>query len=161
MRVQWMVTILCTLLSMGLVVIIVGQHQVTLMLDKANQKLPKESQKLDDKLSDLRKLKASVEKLLSAENKAVKNLEESIPKLIPEIEKKRIENDACQGEKKTKGDELAAVEKEHTETLANLKQESDAWNQEINDLKPQVTGYREICNHVKKGTLAEKLCSTS
>ncbi|KAF1381729.1 hypothetical protein PFLUV_G00157030 [Perca fluviatilis] len=159
MRVQWMVTILCALLSMGLVLIIVGQHQVMTMLEKANQKLPKESQKLDDKLSDLKSLKALVEKLLSAENNAVKDMEEGVPKLVPDIEKKKIEIDTCQAEKKIKADELAAVEKEHTETHENLKRESDAWNQEINNLKPQVMGYREICNHVKKGTLAEKLCS--
>lgn len=99
MRVQWMVTILCILLSMGLVLIIVGQHQVMTMLDKANEKLPKESQKLDDKLLDLRSLKASVEKLLAAENKAVKDLEEAVPQLIPEIEKKKVELDTCQAEK--------------------------------------------------------------
>ncbi|XP_078123831.1 uncharacterized protein LOC144528853 [Sander vitreus] len=157
---RWMVTILCALLSMGLVLIIVGQHQVMTMLDKANEKLPKESQKLDDKLSDLGSLKALMEKLLAAENKAVKDLEEAVPKLVPEIEKKKVEIDACQAEKNTKADELAAVEKEHTETHENLKRESDAWNQERNNLKPQVMGYREICNHVKKGTLAEKLCST-
>lgn len=158
MRFLWIVSILSTLVSMGLLVIIAGQYQVLVMLDKGSEKLQMVSQELDNERANKETFKVTVKKLLVQRTKVVQDLEAELAKLSPELEKKKTENDACQAEKKTKTGELASVEKKHTETEATLEAESDAWKDEIISLRRQLTGYRLICDHVKKDPLALKFC---
>ncbi|KAM9339869.1 uncharacterized protein ABDE67_015597 [Symphorus nematophorus] len=100
-----------------------------------------------------------MEKLMDQRKKAWEDLEATMAKLNTDMEKKKTENDACQAEKKTKAEELASAEKEHTETQATLKAEADAWNQEINTLKVKLTEISPVCDHVKSDPLAQKLCA--
>lgn len=156
MRFQWSVGILCTLVSLGLTIIIVGQRQVLVLLERND--LPVELDKLNTQLSNLNIFKDSVEKLLNQGNKEMKDLDDSMAKLAPVIEGKKGQIDDCQAEKKIKNDELEDLEKESMQIEENLKSESGAWNLEISNLKEQLVGYREICDYVKKNTLAMKLC---
>ncbi|KAK2830489.1 hypothetical protein Q5P01_018420 [Channa striata] len=85
----------------------------------------------------------------------VNDLEASLVKLNSELEKKKTENDACQAEKKTKSEELAAKENEKIKTEATLKLESDTWNSEINKLQAELTTYTPICDYVKRPNVSE------
>lgn len=97
MRFQWSVGILCTLVSLGLTIIIVGQRQVLVLLERND--LPVELDKLNTQLSNLNIFKDSVEKLLNQGNKEMKDLDDSMAKLDPVIEGKKGQIDDCQAEK--------------------------------------------------------------
>lgn len=79
--------------------IIMGQYHMLTMLNKRGEKLQMESKRLDDQHVNEDLVKATVEKLLVQGRKVVGDLEATVAKLSPEMEKKRAENDACQAEK--------------------------------------------------------------
>lgn len=99
MRFQWIVSILSTLVSMGLLVIIAGQHQVLVLLDKGSEKLQMESERLDNEHTNKELFRVTVEKLLVQGTKVVEGLEAAVAQLGQEMEKKKAENDVCQAEK--------------------------------------------------------------
>uniref|UniRef100_UPI0037E7455B uncharacterized protein n=1 Tax=Semicossyphus pulcher TaxID=241346 RepID=UPI0037E7455B len=158
MRTQWIVSIATTLLCMGILVVVMGQYKVLILMDKGEEKLKRDVKRLDNQYVNEDLVKTTMEKMLVQAQKAAENLQAEVNKLSPEMQKKKAESYVCQEGKKTTGDELAGTEKERTETEASLKVESDAWNQEMNVLKEQLTGYRQICDHVKQVPLALKLC---
>ncbi|KAI9540155.1 hypothetical protein NQZ68_002089 [Dissostichus eleginoides] len=113
--------------------------------------------KLNKQLSNLDKVKVELVRLTVFAQEETKDLE---AQPVPDVDKQKQEIDACRAEKKTKADELATIKQKHAEIAANLKSESDAWEQEIQSLKSHTSGYRPICDHVKKVPLAVKLCGT-
>ncbi|KAM3596408.1 uncharacterized protein V6R79_014002 [Siganus canaliculatus] len=158
MRFQWTVTFISTFVSMGLLVIIVGQHQMLATLNRGIEKQHSNADELDKQHVDKTFFKSTVEKLVAQGMKTTVELEATVAKLIPEMETKKTESDTCDTEKKTKNDELAAVEKEHADVEAKMKEESNSWAEEITTLKGQLTEYRPACDFVKRDSLAEKLC---
>lgn len=99
MRVCWIVSILSTVVSMGLLMVNTGQYQMLAILNTRNEKLQKQSEKLYNQFLDEEIFKVTVENLVTQGKKVMKNLEDTVAKLNSEMEKKKTENDACQAEK--------------------------------------------------------------
>ncbi|KAE8281929.1 hypothetical protein D5F01_LYC19318 [Larimichthys crocea] len=158
MQFQRILSIFYILVSMALMVVIFYQYKVTIMLNKRVEDLQSESRALENSYINEELLKGTLEKLVVKGTKVVGDLEGALTSLSETMAKKKTETDTCQAEKKTKGEELTSKEKEQTDTEATIKTESDAWTQEINILKAQLTEFRPICNHVKKNPLVLKLC---
>lgn len=160
MRTQWVTAFLCALVSMGLVVMLMGQNQVMNML-AGSDTLATQLEKLNKHMSNLHLFEDTVKNLLTQADKTLIDLETVVKKDETEVVEKRNAANACQAEKKTKDDELAAVERQLTETEAQLKPESEAWNQELAQLRAQLQAVSPVCNYVRQGTLAGKLCNNT
>ncbi|KAK9526726.1 hypothetical protein VZT92_015411 [Zoarces viviparus] len=158
MRALGLLLIVSILVSMALLMIILSQQQLLTTVYKETDKLPNEFDRLVNEQSKLGTAKALMEKLLTQGKKAVEDLKAEVAKTGPDMEKRKTEVDACEARKKPEGDELAAKENELSQTEATLKAESDAWNQEITNLKAQVIGYRPICDYVKDEEKAKTSC---
>ncbi|XP_069372837.1 uncharacterized protein [Paralichthys olivaceus] len=158
MRIQVITGILSLLVSMGLVVVIMGQYKDLATVEKESVKAEEDFQRRNDQVSNKALFKTSVETLLHQGKKELEELEPLMSKLVQEMEEKKKGKESCQTEKQTKSDELAQTEKGLTDTEASLKSESDAWKQEIVNLQEQLTGRRPICDFVK-GKEAEQLCA--
>ncbi|XP_065804093.1 uncharacterized protein si:ch73-347e22.8 [Labrus bergylta] len=158
MRYQWICVILSSLVSMGILVIVFGQQQVMKIMDKGQEKLEMYKQRVDNQYINVELIKMTMEKRLTQRSKELWDLEAVVAKLGPELEKKKTEIATCEKEKNKRTDDLTGIKKEQNEISASLNAASNAWNQEINMLKEQLTGYRSICDHVKNRPLALKLC---
>lgn len=99
MRACWIMSILTTLVSMGLLVVNTGQYQMLSILNTRNENLLKQSEKLYNEFLNEEIFKVTVENLVTRGKKAMKDLEATVVKLNSEMEKKKTENDACQAEK--------------------------------------------------------------
>ncbi|CAJ1083350.1 uncharacterized protein si:ch73-347e22.8 [Xyrichtys novacula] len=99
MRIQWIVSIVSNLVSMGLLVIVMGQYQVLNIQKQREEKLKTEVQRLANEYANDDLSKVTMEKLLADGNKTMTELEAAMAKLSPELEKKRKDVDACQAEK--------------------------------------------------------------
>ncbi|XP_033182143.1 uncharacterized protein si:ch73-347e22.8 [Anabas testudineus] len=159
MRAFWILAILSTLVSMGLLVVTIGQYQMLTILKKKNEELNMQSEKHYKQLTDEEIFKITLQNLVTQGGKLEMDLKATMAKLSSDIEKTKAEIDACQAEKKTKTDELAGPEKEHTQTEATIKAESEAWNKEITTLKTQLATKSPICAHVKKNEVSQRLCN--
>ncbi|KAM3596409.1 uncharacterized protein V6R79_014002 [Siganus canaliculatus] len=99
MRFQWTVTFISTFVSMGLLVIIVGQHQMLATLNRGIEKQHSNADELDKQHVDKTFFKSTVEKLVAQGMKTTVELEATVAKLIPEMETKKTESDTCDTEK--------------------------------------------------------------
>lgn len=99
MQFLWIVSIFSTLVSMGLVVVIVGQNPAFTMLNRGIEKQLMKLDRLNTQHVNQEFLKATVEKLVVLATKVVEDLEATAAKLGPELEKKKTENEACKAEK--------------------------------------------------------------
>lgn len=79
--------------------IVMGQYQVLLLLNKNSENLQLESERLGSQLINQNLFKATVEKLLVQGAKVVEDQEAKGAQLRAEMEKMTTENDACQAEK--------------------------------------------------------------
>ncbi|XP_059206551.1 uncharacterized protein si:ch73-347e22.8 [Centropristis striata] len=159
MRFLWIVTIICTLVTMGLVMIILSQSQVFIMMNNDSDRLPNAMKALDGRMSNLIPFKEQFERRLDQGKKDWQNLEAAIAAMGPGMDKMKENIDICKEEQKTKAEELEAVQNEYTQMKETLKPQSDAWKQEIENLKAQLVAISPICAHVKKNsTLPLNLC---
>ncbi|KAM6974353.1 uncharacterized protein LKV04_015997 [Tautogolabrus adspersus] len=158
MRFQWIAAILLSLVSMGALVVVMGQYQVMNIMTKVEEKLKMDRQKVGNLYVNEDFIKVTMERQLALRSKVLGDLDAEVAKLGPVLEKKKTEIATCEAEKNTKTDDFTSIKKEQNETAASLNAASNAWNQEINILKELLTGYRSICDHVKNNTLALKLC---
>lgn len=99
MRLQWIVLILACMLSMGLLVIIFGQHQVWMMLRKGMEKLEAESETLDKIHAKEEFFMMTMEKLVFQGTKVADDLQSMVTKVKGTMDWKKTENDKCQEEK--------------------------------------------------------------
>ncbi|KAI3358090.1 hypothetical protein L3Q82_003098 [Scortum barcoo] len=151
MRFHWLITLLSILVSMGLLVIITGQYQALIKMEQRGEKLKEKSKTLDDQRILEDSFKATEEMLLVQGRKHLENLEALVAKLVPEMEEKKREDEACLAEMKAFNH---ALEKERSEAEAPLRAESQAWKAEIETLNAQLQGYRPMCDYVSANTLA-------
>lgn len=79
---------------MGLVVVIVGQNPAFTMLNRGIEKQLMKLDRLNTQHVNQEFLKATVEKLVVQATKVVEDLEATVAKLGPELEKKKTENEA-------------------------------------------------------------------
>ena len=94
-----MVGLLCSLVSMVLVLVILGQYQMLTRLKDASENMQLQSKRLEDQLSGLESFDVAAEKLLVQGKKVIKDVEAEIVQLAPEMERKKKETDACEAEK--------------------------------------------------------------
>ncbi|XP_069032265.1 uncharacterized protein [Embiotoca jacksoni] len=160
MRHLWIIVILPILLSMGLLIVVIGQHQVMDRFDKRTDNLRAELGQLYIRCVEQELVKISLENLLARGINALRDMKIAVIRLESEIEKKKSESETCQEEEKTRKEELGYIQQSFSEMKVNLERDSGAWKQEISTLKTQLTEYRPICDHVKKDTQAVKLCGT-
>ncbi|KAM4630358.1 uncharacterized protein ACJ7VT_000051 [Polymixia lowei] len=158
MRIEWVVSGLSAMVSIGLAMVVFGQHKMLTKLNVDSMELDIQVEKLDVVRKDRGFLRGLLDKQLEQRKSTVDELEAEVAKLAPEEQKKKTENDACQTDKTKKNEELEAIQKEKTDTEAKLKTESEAWTQELATLKQQVEQRSKVCDFVKKDSAAEKLC---
>ncbi|CAG5885950.1 unnamed protein product [Menidia menidia] len=161
MRSCWILSTLTILVTLGLVLVILGQYHEMLTIDRKTESLKVFKGRFDTRLLYEDRFKDSIEKLLSEGQSMTKTLETALETLGQEVEKKKTEQDACQAEMKTKKEEVESSEASNKQTTDALKAESDAWQQETNTLKAQLTQVSPICEYVKKKDEATKLCATN
>lgn len=161
MRGYWIVIILATLVALGLVMVVQSQYQMEDIMNKKTEALTVALEELSNEYLSQDSLKVSVEKVWQKSQKAAEELDAEINKINAEMERKKAENDACQGEMKTAKEELADAQKTHEETKIVLEAEIETWNQEIKTLKVTLTQNSPVCDYVKKDAKAEKLCNNT
>ncbi|KAM8841712.1 uncharacterized protein AB9W97_001896 [Spinachia spinachia] len=158
MQTPWLVALLSISMSLVVLGVVLRRQPAVTRLYKEIQTM--ESVNLNDQLSKLDGNKVQLENLLIKGNKIAEEEEKNVAEANADLKRRDTEMATCEAEKKTKAEELAAKEKEHIETEANLKSEYDAWTQEIENLKAQTTGYRPICDFVKDDPAVKKMCGT-
>lgn len=99
MRFLWPVSVLATLVSMGLLVMIIGQKSVITMLNGAIEKQEVKLDGLNAQYINQEFVKVTVEKLVAQVIKMVEELQATVAKLSPELEKKKAQTDSCKAEK--------------------------------------------------------------
>ncbi|CAB1443366.1 unnamed protein product [Pleuronectes platessa] len=147
------------MISLGLVVVIMGQHKELSIVEEESERANEDFQQTFDRLSNKDLFKESVGKLLQQGKKAVEELEPLMPILEAEKQKKEKEDVTCQTEKQSRRDELAQKEKELTDTEAPLKVESDAWKGEIAKLQEQLKAHSPICDFLRADLGDLQLCA--
>ncbi|KAL6099642.1 uncharacterized protein ACO6RY_01423 [Pungitius sinensis] len=156
MQNHWFVALVSISVSLIVLGFILGRQPVVSRLNKEIETMNLVG--LNDRLSKLDNSKVEFENLLIKGNKIAEDEEKNVAKAVADLKKSTTEMTACEAEKKTKAEELAAKEKEHTETEANLKSKFEAWNQEIANLTKQATGYPPMCDFVRDDPTVKKLC---
>lgn len=96
MRTPWILSIFPVLLSVGLVMVILGQYQEMELVNKRNADLQRSSKTTYNKFQYEATYKKSLEELLVKGDKAVKDLEATLTSLAPQLESKTKESDTCQ-----------------------------------------------------------------
>ncbi|XP_054873767.1 uncharacterized protein LOC111585217 [Amphiprion ocellaris] len=160
MRFHWIACVFSILVSMGVLMVIVGQRHVIEMLNKTEDRLKVESERLSKEHPHEVQLKDLAEKDFSQKLKEVEEMETVVVKLLTGMEPKKEEVQNCQAEMKADTDSLNEAEKAQKENEANLKAESGVWNQEIDSLKAKLLEHSPVCAYVKKGAMIGNLCGS-
>lgn len=160
MRVHWIASVFSILVSVGVLMVILGQHHVIDMLSKTENRLKVEAERLSKEQPHEDQLKDLVEKEFSQKLKEVEEMETIVVNLLTGMEQKKEQVGNCQADMKADTDSLNEEEKTQKENEANLKSESDAWDQEINSLKVKLLEQSPVCAYVKKGAMIGNLCGS-
>lgn len=99
MRILLIVSFLFSLVLIALLIIMMEQNKVLVLLNNKTAQLKIQSDELDFQLTNEDFIKATVEKLVTLGNTLVEDTEGAVAKLLPEVEKAKTENDACQADK--------------------------------------------------------------
>ncbi|KAK5611027.1 hypothetical protein CRENBAI_023081 [Crenichthys baileyi] len=148
------------LLTLGLLMVIMGQYKEMEILLQSNEQLTKSKQMAYNKLQYEIDLKSSLQDLKTKGEQVLKDSEAELTKLTTQLEGKTPETSACQEQLKIKIEELGPLEETVNSISGAFKAKSEIWVKDIVDLKASLTAPSPICNYLKDDKEAMKLCST-
>ncbi|XP_071211353.1 tol-Pal system protein TolA-like [Salvelinus alpinus] len=157
MRVVLVLGGLTILVSMGLALIVFGQHLTEAKLTLQNLHLDQMQRARVNQLKERQWLENLLKGQLDWKKKNVEEMGAEVNKLTEEEGKKKPEVEACQADKKQKEEELAPIQKEQSDIEATFKTEKEAWTGEITTLKQQLEQSSKVCGFVKDSDTV-KLC---
>ncbi|CAB1328726.1 unnamed protein product [Coregonus sp. 'balchen'] len=149
---------LTILISMGLALIVFGQHLTEANLTLQNLHLDQRVRARANQFKERQWLENLLKGQLDWKKKNVEEMEAEVNKLTEEEGKKKTEVEACQADKKQKEDELGPIQKEQSDIEATFKTEKETWTGEITTLKQQLEQSSKVCYFVKDSTDTVKLC---
>ncbi|XP_008330131.1 A-kinase anchor protein 9-like [Cynoglossus semilaevis] len=158
MRGHWVLCFLAAILSMGTMVVIVGQNQQLAKVQTLIQRKEQELSLLSDRVESHELLMSALGKQDAEMAKAVQSLEKEVSQVHSEDERNKKEVEECQAAQKTINDELAAKTKGNEDFNAQMQSESEAWKKEIASLEDTLKNHSQICSFVNDDPFVQKLC---
>ncbi|PWA15171.1 hypothetical protein CCH79_00008702 [Gambusia affinis] len=150
------------LISLGLLMVIMGQQKEMEILTKKNEALTTATNAISVKLQYEINFKKSLQDIKTSGDQRLQDMEANLPKLTKQLEDKKSEDAACQQQihlfivmlgmepvlLETTKAELASLEETLKSTTATFNAESEVWKQEIISLNAKLSAPSPICKYV-------------
>lgn len=156
---SWLfLSVFSILISMGLLMVIMGQYKEMEMIHLKTEELKETTSVVDNKLQYEINFKKSLQDIKTKGEQLLKDVEAALPQLTKQLDDKKSEDGACQEQSKIKNEELASLEETLKSSTATFNTESEGWKQDIINLKNSLTARSPICDHLKTDIKNATLC---